>query len=157
MGMPEGLANMHEAVYELSKRYSPPQTNLRDAEVLDCYGDDLAPGPDVDHQVPEDVTREDLDAYPWVFVSYFELEDLLFYLWPIAREFSRDQNLECVHYFLIGLNGAAYRFRRLSLADQRALKEGLEWIGGARGEATGARWESYPGIQRFFLRAGERD
>jgi hypothetical protein len=118
----------HATVYELSKKFGPPKIDLRKAEIIDSYEDESYATRPIDHRIPEDVSRGDFDFYQEVFYT-MGFEDLLFYLYPIALEFERDTNLNCVDSYLHNLNKYfPDSFSQLSETDQESLVDGLRWL-----------------------------
>ena len=139
----------HAAVYMLSKKYGPPRINLRDAELLDSYGDDSWAKRPINHRVPEDVSLEDLKYYGWVY-AFMAFEDLLFYLYPVVIAFEQDQTLDCIDSLMYSLD----RFiptssSKLSKTDQSALCEGLTWLWEV-GSPGYADWVQCPNLQKFI-------
>lgn len=129
----------HQRVYELSQRYSPPEVDLRQGRIADDYGSEDAAQLPICHQVPEDVTRAHFEYYGWVFPFLMD-QDLLFYLYPIARVFAEDPALDCIDSFLYSLDTRLPKLiRELSDAEIDALKEGLVWIWDVGGD-RGADW-----------------
>lgn len=139
----------YERVYELSKRYGPPKVDLREAEILDSYGSEAQAKVAVEHRVPEDVTREQLDYYGGVY-AFVEETDLLFYLYPVAKAFADDLNLDCIDSFLYSLEWKIESLMAgLNEEDGEALKEGLLWIWEAGGTDY-ADWVQCPGLQEVI-------
>ena len=75
-GVP-GLTRSERPPLSMSKKYGPPKISLRDARILDDYGDESHATRPIQHRVPEDVSKEDFDFYRHVF-SFMEFADLLF-------------------------------------------------------------------------------
>ena len=122
------MNNYQQSAYNLSKRYSPPKIDLRQAEMLDSLGEDTYATRPIHHQVPEDVTKEDLDFYNFVF-SYMELSDLLFYLYPVALEFEYDKCLDCIDSLFYTLEDELPKHvDSLSEDDLQGIKDALMWI-----------------------------
>jgi hypothetical protein len=118
----------HPAVYVLSSKYGPPKVDLRDANILDDYGDESYSEYAVCHYDPLDVTRKDLDAYPHVY-PFMGIKDLMFYLYPNALEFEKDQRLNSIDSFLYTVNSYfPKQSSDMAESDIDALKEGLLWI-----------------------------
>lgn len=116
----------YPSVYDLSSRYGPPGTNLRQARIRDYHGDaSFAPRP-VRHRHPEDVSREDLEYYHDVF-AFMEFRDLLFYLYPVAFECEKDSRLP-IFFYLGFLERSLGQVRSLPAGDQEAVFNGLRWI-----------------------------
>lgn len=67
----------YENIYSLSKRFAPPEIDLRKAQILDYSGDESYADLNVIHKKPDDVKREVFDYYGWVY-PFMEPEDLLF-------------------------------------------------------------------------------
>ncbi len=113
---------------------------------MDSYGDEAYATRPIHHKVPEDVSREDLDFYGGVY-SFMGFEDLLFYLYPIAREFERDKCLDCIDAFLYSLE-RLFPLMSVSLSpgDQEALLDGLHWIWNAAPLGY-ADWIQCPNLQ----------
>lgn len=89
----------YSEIYGLSKRFSPPEVDLRKARILDDYGDDRFATLPVSHQKPDDVKREEFDYYGWCY-PFMGPEDLLFYLYPIMIEYEKDSTLDCLESFM---------------------------------------------------------
>ena len=136
----------YEDVYNLSKKYSPPKVNLRDAMIMDSYGDETYAKRSIQHSKPEDVTREDFDYYGWVY-PFMKFEDLLYYLYPIAAEFEKDQTLDCIDGFMYSLDRALPSKKHLlEVADAAALNAALRWIWELGGD-NAADWRQCPNLQ----------
>ena len=135
-------------VHTLAKRYGPPKVDLQDAEILDSYGSEAHAQLPIMHHVPEDVTREQLDYYGWIY-PFVEDTDLIFYLYPIAREYATDLSLDCIDSFLYTLEWRLERLLpTLTEEDEAALREGLLWIWDVGGTDY-ADWERCPTLQEF--------
>ncbi len=93
----------HEDIYNLSMKFSPPKVNLRKAQIIDDYGDESYAQLLVNHKKPDDVKREEFDYYGWVY-SFVEPEDLLFYLYAIVIEYSKDKEIDCIDSFMYSIN-----------------------------------------------------
>ncbi|MDP5144507.1 hypothetical protein [Rheinheimera baltica] len=72
----------HELAYKISKRFSPPKTDLRKALILDDYGDESYALMEITHKLPEDPSIEEFNYYGWIY-SFMAAEDLLFYLYAV--------------------------------------------------------------------------
>jgi hypothetical protein len=136
----------HESVYLMSRKYGPPKIDLRTAEIMDSYGDESCAKLPINHRVPEDVSKEDFDYYQWIF-AFMGFEDLLFYLYPIALEYERDNSLNCIDSYMYSLD----RFlpeasAKLPPKDQQALVDGLRWIWDAAPLGY-ADWVQCPNLQ----------
>jgi hypothetical protein len=120
---------MHQKrVFNLSSKYGPPRIDLRMAEIMDSYGDESQATHKINHRIPDDVSRADLDFYGWIY-PYLNFEDLLFYLYPIALEFERTKSLDCIDSFLYSLDRLiSTESPKLPTEDQQALLDGLRWI-----------------------------
>ena len=136
----------HEDVYNLSRKHSPPKVNLRDAQIMDSYGDESHAERMIQHLKPEDVTREDFDWYGWVY-PFMDFEDLLYYLYPIAMEYEKDPDLDCIDSFLYSLD-RSLPIRKLSLddGDMAAIRAALCWIWESGGSDS-ADWRQCPNLQ----------
>ena len=117
-------------VYALSAKFGPPQVDLRQAELLDGYGESEYAQRHVSHGRPWDVSRADLDYYPRVFAFMTETPaDLLFYLWPVAYHFAADPALEASESFLFNFDDRiGDLWPALTEPDRAAAVEGLRWI-----------------------------
>ena len=136
----------HEDVYNLSNKYSPPKVDLRDAEIMDSYGDESHAERAIQHLKPEDATREDFDYYGWVY-PFMNFEDLLFYLYPIATEFEKDPTLDCIDSFMYSFDRALPRRKSLlAVDDMAAINAGLRWIWESGG-VDAADWRQCPNLQ----------
>ena len=109
--------------------------NLRTSARLDCpYGDDASVSRDIDHRHPDDVTRDDMDFYVWCF-SYRDFPSLLFYLYPIAREYEVDKGLECIDLFLYTLDQCLpSEADKLPAMHQSTIHTGFRWICASGGD-----------------------
>lgn len=118
----------HLAVYELSRKHGPPRIDLRKAEIMDSYGFEDRATRAINHRTPNDVSRDDLDFYGWIY-AFLGFEDLLFYLYPIALELDKSKSLDCIDSFMYSLNRfVPAESSKLSSVEQQALIEGLRWI-----------------------------
>ncbi len=118
----------HLAVYELSRKHGPPRIDLRTAEIMDSYGFEGRATRAINHRTPNDVSRDDLDFYGWIY-AFLGFEDLLFYLYPIALELDKSKSLDCIDSFMYSLNRfVPAESSKLSSVDQQALIEGLRWM-----------------------------
>ena len=119
---------IHQKVYQFSKKFGPPNFDLRSAEIADEWGDETYAKRIIDHKVPEDVSREDFDYYTHIY-NHMDLEDLFFYLYPIALEYSKDPDFDRIDSFISALNTKLpEKIKDLSNSDVEALKEGVDWI-----------------------------
>lgn len=115
-------------VYRFSESFGPPRIDLRRARILDDYGDDTWATLPINHKIPNDVTRKELDFYAWVY-SFMNFDDLLFYLYPVTREYERDPNGDFVYSYLYSLDMALPgNLGSLQEPELEALKSGLTWI-----------------------------
>lgn len=89
-------------IYELSYKYRNPQINLRDARILDDYGDEEYATRLLNHRLPEYVVREDFDFYGWVY-AFMNFDDLLFYIYPMLIEFEGDSSIDVIDSFFYSL------------------------------------------------------
>ena len=71
-------------VYSLSKSFSPPQVDLREARLIDDHGATQNSAVTVRHRDPNDVSASELEYYfdVWGFMTP---GDLLFYAYPLTR------------------------------------------------------------------------
>ena len=98
------------------------------------------------HLKPEDVTREDFDYYGWVY-PFMDFEDLLYYLYPIAVEFEKDPEMECIDSLLYSLDCVLpFRKSLLDEADAAAINAALLWIWESGGNDS-ADWSGCPNLQ----------
>ena len=93
----------YEDIYNLSKKYSPPKVNLRQAQILDDYGDDTYAKLLVNHDSPDKVKREEFDYYGWVY-PFMEPEDLLFYLYAMVIEYENNKELDSIDSFMYSMD-----------------------------------------------------
>lgn len=139
----------YQNVYELSKRNGPPIVDLRHAKIEDDFGDRSHAELSVSHRVPEDVSREQLDYYGSIY-GYLEDSDLLFYLYPIAREYAADNSLECIDAFFYSLDRSLDAITvSLSEHDRTALIDGIRWIWESGG-ASYADWYQCKNLQKII-------
>ena len=76
-----------------------------------------------------------------------EPTDLLFYLYPVALEYSRDNGLECVDSFMYSLDRVVNDLlESLPDDDADALREGLRWLWDA-GSPGMADWVQCKNLQ----------
>jgi len=133
--------NRYPRVYALSERFGPPRVDLRQAQILDDYGDDQWATLHVSHRKPTDVTRKELDHYAWVY-SFMEFKDLLFYLYPVALEYERNPRGDFIHSFLYSLDRRLEEgLESLSGDDREALKSALVWIWSTWGSDYAPWWQ----------------
>ncbi|MEM7599816.1 MAG: hypothetical protein AAF357_00185 [Verrucomicrobiota bacterium] len=134
-------------VYALSKKYGPPKIDLRRAEIMDSYGNEWNATRSIDHRVPENVSREDLDAYGWVY-PFMKFPDLLFYLYPIALEYEKDLCIDCIDSFMYSLDRCLpEEMSKLHEDDREGLIAGLMWIW-TSGDSGYADWVQCPNLQK---------
>ncbi len=137
----------HQLVYQLSKKHGPPRIDLRMAQIIDGGGDERRASDRINHRIPDDVSKADLDFYGWVY-SFLKFEDLLFYLYPIALEFERNKSLDCIDSFLYSLDRfVPTESSKLSVGDQQALLKGLRWIWNSAPSGY-ADWVQCPNLQK---------
>lgn len=145
----ESKAQLHPEVYKLSRKYGPPETDLRQAEIADSYGSEEHAQRPIAHRVPEDVTDEDLDYYTGIY-PHMALEDLVFYLYPIAIRFLHDPEFDRIDSFLYALNFKINQaHHRLDDREREDLKEGLHWLLDMH-PTEAADWEWCRHLQRFM-------
>lgn len=118
----------YEEIYNLSKRFSPPKVDLRKAKILDDYGDEKYSKLQINHKKPDDVNREALEYYGWVY-PFVEPEDLIFYLYAIIIEYKNNQNLECMESFMYSMDREISKLQNiLSEEENRALINSFQII-----------------------------
>ena len=145
----EPANNRKQIVYDLSKRYSPPTTDLRKAEIMDSYGDESYATRPIQHLVPEDVTRVDLDHYAHVW-AFMQFHDLLFYLYPVVLQYELDNKIECIDFYLYSFDRLINQnLPQLEAYDKDAVIQGLQWIWDA-GSTDYADWRQCPNLQRVL-------
>jgi len=93
----------HQDIYNLSLKFSPPEIDLRQAQILDDYGDDSCAKLIIKHEKPDDVKREELDYYAWVY-PFVKTEDLLFYLYANVIEYEKDLEVEFIDSFMYSVD-----------------------------------------------------
>ena len=93
----------YKDIYKLSDKFAPPKVNLREAQILDDYGDESYAKIIVNHKKPDDVKREELDYYGWVY-PFMEPEDLIFYLYPLLIEYKEDRGIDCIDSFMYSMD-----------------------------------------------------
>jgi len=132
-----------------SLSHGPPKINLRDAEILDSYGDESHATRPISHNTPRDVSRADMDFYGWVY-AFMGFRDLLFYLYPVALEYEKDLCFDSIDPFMYSLDTwISSEMPKISVDDQDALIVGLRWIWDA-GEPGYADWEQCSSLQRVI-------
>ncbi|NES25203.1 MAG: hypothetical protein F6K41_41465 [Symploca sp. SIO3E6] len=139
----------YKEVYDLSSKFSPPKIDLRMAEILDSYGDESHAKLPINHNRPEDVTREEFDYYGWIY-PFMEVEDILFYFYPILIEYEKDKKFDCIDSFMYTTDRAISDIqKRLEPHEREALKLGLTRIWEIGGNDY-ADWHQCPNLQRFI-------
>ena len=124
----------HEDIYNLSKKFSPFKIDLRKVQILDDYGDESYAKLVVNHKKPDDVKREEFDYYGWVY-PFVELEDLLFYLYPIVIEYSKDKETDCIDSFMYSMDRElATLLKKLNNDDKVALETAFKVIWNVGGD-----------------------
>ena len=125
------------------------QVNLRTAMIMDDYGDESYAKMPVNHRFPEDVTKEELDYYGWIY-PFMEPTDLLFYLYPIALEFEKDKKLDCIDSLFYSLNDKVEDLMSTMCDDDiSALKNGLLWVFESDGLGY-ADWDQCKKLQKVI-------
>ncbi|NNJ26073.1 hypothetical protein [Alienimonas chondri] len=142
----------HPAVLALSEKFGPPGIDLRQARIIDDYGEDSSATHPIRHLSPWDVSREDCEFYQsFVFMGGCPTS-LLFYLYPVALLYDQSGHLEAVHSFLFALN--AYLpdlLTETTTSDQATLAEGLIWMY----EAHGPDPDLFAGFENLIPLLGE--
>jgi hypothetical protein len=118
----------NENIYNLSMKFGPPKIDLRKAQILDDYGDESYAELAVNHKKPNDVKREEFDYYGWVY-SFMAPEDLLFYLYPIVIEYSKDKEIDCIDSFMYSMDRELPKLQeKLNNDDKLALENAFKVI-----------------------------
>lgn len=139
----------YEEIYNLSCKFSPPKIDLRKAEILDSYGDESHAKLAINHNNPEDVTREEFEYYGWIY-PFMEVKDLLFYFYTILIEYEKDKNLECIDGFMYTIDRRIlYIQKSLEHQDLEVLKIGFVRIWEIGGNDY-ADWHQCPNLQKFI-------
>lgn len=85
--------------YELSIKYAPPKINMRDAKILDYYGDDSYCTHIVNHKNPDDVTLKDHLKYGLDCWAFMDGKSLLFYFYTIIKNKLKEIVVEDEFFF----------------------------------------------------------
>ena len=119
---------MLNEIYIFSKKYSPPKTTLKDAEIMSEWGETQLEDREVDHSDPGNVSREEIEFYTMVY-SFLEFEDFLFYLYPMAREFEKDKDFDNMEFFITSFDSVLNKnLKKLNEEDHQTLKRALLWL-----------------------------
>ena len=146
-----------ENVYHLSKTHGPPVVDLQHGMIGDDWGDRSNAKLPTPHQIPEDVTRDQLDHYGSAVFSYMEDSDLLFYLYPIAKVYAEDPSFEWIDGYMYTLDKRIEAiFGTLGPHDRDALVDGLMWIWESGG-IDNADWYQCRHLQKVIGIDVERD
>ena len=140
----------YEDIYNLSDKYAPPKVDLRKAQILDDYGDESYAKIIVNHNKPDDVKREELDYYGWVY-PFMESEDLIFYLYPMLIEYEKDRKIDCIDSFMYSIDREIDNLlSKLSEEESQVLKKAFEeiWKFGRNGDLND--WYQCENIQKFI-------
>lgn len=93
-------------LYKFSKSFGPPKTNLREAQIEDCYGDGSSCTMEINHQAPEDVTFEELKFYPQTF-TFMDMDSCLFYAYSVFKYYDNEDKagywrggIDCFFYYI---------------------------------------------------------
>ena len=139
----------YEEIYKLSYKFSPPKIDLRKAEILDSYGDESYAKLPINHNNPEDVTREEFNYYGGIY-PFMEVEDLLFYFYTILIEYEKDKKLGCINDFMYTIDRRILTIQKsLEHQDLEALKLGFTRIWEIGGNDY-ADWGQCPNLQKFI-------
>ena len=142
--------NTSSKVYALSLKFSPPKINLRQANILDDYGDESYSKLPISHKRPDEVRRTEFDYYPHVY-PFMEKEDLLFYFYPIIVEYKKDkQRFESIDSFMYSFDRYIEEIKdSLEKKDLEAVREGLLELWNI-GEDDFADWAQCLSLQKFI-------
>jgi len=139
----------YKEIYDFSYKFSPPKIDLRKAKILDYYGDEIYAKLPINHNNPEDVTREEFDYYGWIY-SFMEVEDLLFYFYTILIEYEKDKKLDCIDGFMYTIDRRSLNIqKKLEYRDLETLKLGFTRIWEIGGNDY-ADWGQCPNLQKFI-------
>lgn len=139
----------YKEIYDLSYKFSPPKIDLRKAKILDYYGDEIYAKLPINHNNPEDVTREEFDYYGWIY-SFMEVEDLLFYFYTILIEYEKDKKLDSIDGFMYTIDRRILNIQKnLEYRDLETLKLGFTRIWEIGGNDY-ADWGQCPNLQKFI-------
>jgi len=86
---------MNAHLESLSRRFAPPLINLRDGRIADDYGEQESAKIVINHQLPADVTDEELDYYQDVW-AFLDAPSLLFYFHPVTNWLSRHPDTDSI-------------------------------------------------------------
>lgn len=93
----------YQEIYDLSKSFGPPEINLRDAQIIDDYGDDSFARLQIEHKNPEDVSLDEINYYGGVY-AFLKPKDLIFYLYPLLVEFKKDMSLDSFDSYMYSMD-----------------------------------------------------
>ena len=142
---------MIEALKQISERFSPPRINLRDGRILDDYGDTRSAELPIAHRYVGDVKANELDKYNDVW-PFLNAEDLLFYLYPVLKDFDSNPQCEHIDRYLYSLDSEwSVVEALLGKSDAVVVLETLEYLRKKHGEV--ANWRSLRSIK---LRTAKR-
>lgn len=134
----------HKDIYNLSMKFAPPKVDLRKAQILDDFGDESYAKLVVNHKKPDDVKREEFDYYGWIY-PFMEPNDLLFYLYAIVIEYSKDRQIDCIDSFMYSMDRELANIQlHLSVGDKETLEKAFRiiWEIGGDGYADFAQCEN---------------
>lgn len=145
----ELLSMEYQDIYRLSLEFGPPKIDLSQAEVIDGHGEGRLSELKVDHQKPNDVKRNELNYYGWVY-PFIKATDLIFYLYPLLVEFKNDKNMDCIDSFMYSLNREIGGLSKsLSSDELNLIKKALQIIWGLGGKDY-VDWGSCRNLQKLI-------
>ena len=138
----------YQEIYNLSKSFGPPKTDLRQGQILDDYGDESFAKLKVNHQTPCDVKRKEIDYYGWVY-PFLEPTDLIFYLYPLLVEFKKDQEIDCFDSYVYSMDRNIIGLLKLLTTEQKkVIKMSFKLIWDLSDEKS-VDWFSCPNLQKL--------
>ena len=140
---------MIEEIYNFSKKFAPPKTTLKSAEIMSEWGKSTLEDRVIDHSDPKNVTREEIEFYTMIY-AFLEFEDFLFYLYPMIKEFIKDKNFDNLDFFLYSFDSKLLKnINKLSNEDIKILRKTLTWLSEQHGVEYSGIDQTY-NIQRFI-------
>jgi len=116
---------------------------------MDDYGDESHAKLLISHENPNEVKRAEFDYYAWVY-AFLEPEDLLFYLYPMVREFVDNQELECIDSYFYSMDKALCKLvGKLSEDETKVLANAFEVIWEHGGDDN-ADWAQCKNLQKLI-------
>ena len=139
----------HEDIFNLSKKFSPPKVDIREAKILDDYGDDTYAKIPINHNNPDDVKDEELDYYGWVY-PFVEPEDLLFYLYTMVIEYEKNKDLDSIDSFMYSMDREINKLQKTLIDNEnQVLKKAFKLIWEIGGDEW-ADWYQCKNLQRLI-------